>query len=182
MHIRFLLAAALFAAAPAWAVNKCKGPDGKVVYQDTLCTPETTSREQVKTWGNSGYVGHKPPQPSKPVEPNPTLQGPPQAAALLDLYRRWTDAERLAMSTSRIALAGPTATLQALRREMQGLSVVPCLDVAHKSLQELVNKSTEAILQFMGKENVTGLLYQHLERPKLIPRFEQDMAAARCGE
>lgn len=34
-----LIAAALLAAlcAPAWAVNKCTGPDGKVVYQDAPC-------------------------------------------------------------------------------------------------------------------------------------------------
>ena len=30
MHIHFLLAATLFAAAPVWAINKCTGPDGKV--------------------------------------------------------------------------------------------------------------------------------------------------------
>lgn len=37
MHIHFLLAAALFAAAPVWAVHKCTGPDGKVAYQATAC-------------------------------------------------------------------------------------------------------------------------------------------------
>ena len=30
-------AALLLAAAPAWAVYKCKGPDGRYVYQDSLC-------------------------------------------------------------------------------------------------------------------------------------------------
>lgn len=37
MHIHFLLAATLLAAAPVWAINKCTGPDGKVVYQATVC-------------------------------------------------------------------------------------------------------------------------------------------------
>lgn len=37
MQIRFLLAAALFVASPAWAINKCTGPDGKVVFQDAPC-------------------------------------------------------------------------------------------------------------------------------------------------
>ena len=120
---RMLLAATLLAAVPAWAVNKCKGPDGRVVYQDTLCTPESTSREEVRTWGNSGYVGHRPPPPPKPIEPNAKLQGPPQAAPLLAMYQRWIDAERLAMSTSRIALAVPASTLQAMRREIQGMQL-----------------------------------------------------------
>lgn len=38
-----VLAAALLAALPAWAVNKCTGPDGKVVFQDTPCTGEGES-------------------------------------------------------------------------------------------------------------------------------------------
>ena len=40
MHIHFLLAAALFAAAPVWAINKCKGPDGKVTFQDAPCADQ----------------------------------------------------------------------------------------------------------------------------------------------
>lgn len=32
-----LLAAVLIAASPAWAVNKCTGPDGKVAFQDAPC-------------------------------------------------------------------------------------------------------------------------------------------------
>jgi len=176
MYVRFLLAAALLAASPAWAVNKCKGPDGRVVYQDTLCTPESTSREEVRTWGNSGYVGHRPPPPPKPIEPNAKLQ----AAPLLAMYQRWIDAERLAMSTSRIALAVPASTLQAMRREIQGMQVAACLEDARKSLEELIHKSAEAVLQFMGKEELTGLLYQHIERGQAIQKFEREIAALRC--
>ena len=33
-----LLVATLLMAAPAWAVNKCTGPDGKVAFQDAPCT------------------------------------------------------------------------------------------------------------------------------------------------
>ena len=36
--IRTALVAALLAAAPAWAINKCKGADGKVSFQDAPCT------------------------------------------------------------------------------------------------------------------------------------------------
>ena len=37
MRVHILLAAILLAASPAWAVNKCKGPDGKTVYQSEPC-------------------------------------------------------------------------------------------------------------------------------------------------
>lgn len=33
----FLLCAALLMAAPAWAVNKCVGPNGQTIFQDAPC-------------------------------------------------------------------------------------------------------------------------------------------------
>lgn len=51
-----LITAALLAAlcAPAWAVNKCTGPDGKVAFQDAPCGNASKAAEQVKTWENRG--------------------------------------------------------------------------------------------------------------------------------
>ena len=174
-----LFAAALLVVAPAWAINKCTLPGGKVVYQDALCSTASTNAEKVKTWENSGYSGTRSAS-SKAAEPNLKLQGPEQAAPLLDLYRRWADAERLALATSRIALAGPAAALQGLQREAQAMKAPPCLNLALLSLQTLVGKSVESILQFMGKEELTGMLYQYVERPKLIPQFEREVANAKC--
>lgn len=37
IKLAVFLAAALSAAVPAWAVNKCTGPDGKVMFQDAPC-------------------------------------------------------------------------------------------------------------------------------------------------
>lgn len=37
MHIHTMFAAALLAATPAWAINKCKTPEGKTVFQDAPC-------------------------------------------------------------------------------------------------------------------------------------------------
>ena len=175
------LTAMLLSAAPAWAINQCTGPDGKVVYQDALCGISSTNAQEIKTWTNSGYSGDTTrPSKTKGVQPNSKLEGPEQAAPLLDLYRRWVDAERLAMATSRIALAGPAAALQGLQREAQALKSPPCLQMAQMSLQTLVGKSVESVLQFMGKEELTGMLYQHVERPKLIPQFEREVANAKC--
>ena len=174
-----LFAAALLLVAPAWAINKCTLPGGKVVYQDAMCDANSSNAEKVKTWENSGYSSTRSAS-SKAVEPNLKLEGPGQAAPLLDLYRRWADAERLAMATSRIALAGPAGALQVLQREAQAIKSPPCLQMARMSLQTLVSKSVESILQFMGKEELTGMLYQHVERPKLIPQFEREVANARC--
>lgn len=42
----FLIAALL--VAPAWAVNKCTGPDGKVVFQDAPCAGATAGQSTGK--------------------------------------------------------------------------------------------------------------------------------------
>lgn len=48
MHIRLILTAALLAASPAWAINKCTGPDGKVVFQDAPCADGRGGKIDVK--------------------------------------------------------------------------------------------------------------------------------------
>lgn len=58
MHIRFLLAAALFAAAPAWAIHKCTGPGGKVTYQEIACASSETG-ETVKWTQANGSSSSK---------------------------------------------------------------------------------------------------------------------------
>lgn len=37
MRIQVLVLVGLLVSSPAWAVNKCKGPDGKVTYQEGSC-------------------------------------------------------------------------------------------------------------------------------------------------
>lgn len=48
----FLLSIAL-AAGPAVAINKCKGPDGRVTYQEAACPSTAQESQSVKTWVNS---------------------------------------------------------------------------------------------------------------------------------
>ena len=175
---RILLLGAVLAAGPVWAVNKCVSANGQVTYQEATCPNTAKDSQAVKTWVNSGYGSSG--SPRKSVDPNLKLQGPPEAASLLNMYRRWADAERVAMATSRISLSGPAATLQALQREVEALATPDCLKIAHQKLTELVTKSSEAILQFMGKEEVTGMAYQIVRRPELIPAFESAITRAQC--
>lgn len=164
---------------PAWAINKCTGADGRVTYQETACPTSAKDGQQVKTWVNSGYRSNATPA-GRDVAPNLNISGPSEAGPLLALYRRWADTERLAFSTSRIALSGPAANMQALQREAESMRSQECLAAAHKTLTELITKSTEAILQFMGKQEVTGMAYQIVHRPKLVPEFESAITSARC--
>ena len=51
------LSAALIAAAPAWAVNKCTGPDGKTVFQDAPCAGKG---EKIEVRPASGFAVRAP--------------------------------------------------------------------------------------------------------------------------
>lgn len=178
---RWAKAAALVLAAccaqPAAAVNKCTGKEGAVVYQDAPCANAAAASANVKTWSNSpGSFGAV-----RQVQPDTKLVGPVQAAPLMNAYRRWIDGERLALATGRIALAGPVAALQALQREVEQMPVPECLADSKQALVGLSSASVNTLLQFMHKDELTGMVYQFLDRPKLIQAFEQSVSHARCG-
>ena len=72
----FLIAALL--VAPAWAVNKCTGADGKVTYQDAACPISAKDGQQVKTWTTGGYGATAVSTGRRDVTPNPALNGRPK--------------------------------------------------------------------------------------------------------
>ena len=172
----FMLFAAVLAAlcAPAWAVNKCTGADGKVVYQDAACSVAAKTVAQVKTW--DAPIADR----GASAEPDSHLSGPAQAKPLLDLYRRWADAEKLALATGRIALSGPIAAMQAIQREAEAMSSPACLDAARKILVELTQKSSAGLLDFMGKTRLDGMVYTVVDRRKLVPAFESEIKNSKC--
>lgn len=161
-------------AGQAGAVNKCTGADGKVTYQEKACD---VGGQKLKIYGDSP---ESPAKTRSDKTPNLSLKGPDGSEPLLNLYRRWADAERLAMTSSRIALAGPAANMQAIQREVEVIKVPQCVEDAKKQLVALVTKSTEAILQFMAKEEVTSMVYQAVDKRKLITAFETAIGDALC--
>lgn len=69
------VAALLLAAAPAWAINKCKGMDGKVSFQDAPCSGQG---EKIEVKPASGTAVRAPlPVASTPVQSTAT---PPAAS------------------------------------------------------------------------------------------------------
>ena len=116
------------------------------------------------------------------VQPNMSLKAPAEAAPLLDLYRRWADAEKLAFATMRIALPGPIASLQAIKREGDAVAAPECLSRAKDALNALMGKSTEAILHFAAKQEIFSLVYTRVERAKLIQQFEHETQHANCAK
>lgn len=68
---------------------------------------------------------------------------------LNDIVRRWKDAYSLANSTARIALAGPVARLQEIRRETENTLVPECLEKAKGELLVGMNETNDAFIFFM---------------------------------
>lgn len=160
---------------PAWAVNKCTGADGKVSLQDMPCDAKAKAAEKVKTWENAPVYTQR-----AEVTPDLKIEQTKENKALLDLYRRWADAEKLALSTGRIALAGPVANMQAIQRDAEALTVPACLSEAKSTFAELTKKSVQGMLDFMSKERLDGMVYTVVDRKKLIPAFELSVKTARC--
>ena len=69
---------------------------------------------------------------------------------LTGIATRWDDANKLASTTSRIALATPVAELQEIKREANSLSVPACLSKAKADLVSSMNATIDAYLTFMG--------------------------------
>ena len=67
------------------------------------------------------------------------------------LESKWVDALRVAKATSRIALSGPIAQLQAIRRDAEAVVVSECLTDAKSSLRNHMDATINAFLAFMAK-------------------------------
>ncbi|MBI3102004.1 MAG: DUF4124 domain-containing protein [Burkholderiales bacterium] len=53
MQVRAFTFAALFAASPAWAINKCTNANGKTVFQDAPCSGHSEQIEVRPATGNA---------------------------------------------------------------------------------------------------------------------------------
>lgn len=84
--------------------------------------------------------------------------------AIDNAYTRWTDAIKVADSTSRVSLSSPVATLQAIRRDTQTITVAPCMDAAKASLLSSMDFTIEGFLAFMTNHLNIG---KELARPML---------------
>jgi uncharacterized protein HemX len=66
---------------------------------------------------------------------------------------KYQDAMQLAASTSRIALAGPVATLQTLKREADLVAVPACMKNSKDFLMQGMNTSIDHFLDFMRQKS-----------------------------
>lgn len=92
---------------------------------------------------------------------------------------KWNDASTLASSTARIALSGPVASLQALRRETHAMIVPPCLDHAKAALVSGMDKEIEGFVIFMQNPAQLGDLLARVpfsEAKELFGSYDTGLA------
>ena len=89
------------------------------------------------------------------------------------LLVRWNDAKTLAGTTGRIALAQPVAALQEIRRDVDALTVSPCMDEAKAHLVESMARTIEGFIAFMRNELKIG---------DRLAQIEFEAAAARMAD
>lgn len=126
--IRQLLvcAACLALAAPAWAINKCTGADGKVAFQDAPCPDGKAEKLEVRL--SSGGVGTAAPATAAtpPVSPASGASaaapapatGSKKEGAFGETWRRKTDLEQRLIRDARGALNAQKQRCAADQREM----------------------------------------------------------------
>lgn len=68
------------------------------------------------------------------------------------LARQWDDANAVAKSAARIALAGPVANLQALRRQVQDVQAPPCAFLAKQRLIDAMDNTINGYMAFMQQK------------------------------
>lgn len=98
------------------------------------------------------------------------------------LLVRWNDAQTLAGTTGRIALAQPVAALQAIRRDVDELTVSPCLDEAKAHLLESMARTIEGFIAFMRNELKIGDKLAQIEFEAAADQMaEYNQARAGCS-
>ncbi|MBH0095937.1 hypothetical protein I6E61_05985 [Psychrobacter sp. NZS113] len=79
-------------------------------------------------------------------------------AKLDEIMGRWTDASAIASRTSRIALPAVVKDMQSIKREVDKLSVTPCLTRAQANLMAAMESEITMYLKFMSdsKADISG--------------------------
>ena len=80
---------------------------------------------------------------------NVTITNPQHIKSFNEIFTEWQDAEKVASSTSRIALAPSVSKLQEIKRNLASLSYAGCMETTRILYVTAMNTQIEAYLDFM---------------------------------
>jgi len=92
------------------------------------------------------------------------------------IFEKWGDADKLASSSPRVALAGPVARLQEIKRETGAMNIAPCLKDAKTALVEGMSLRIDAYVSFMQQRNLADEMIASIGK---FHEFEQIMLACK---
>lgn len=91
------------------------------------------------------------------------------------LIEQWDDAQQIASSTSRIALAMPVSNLQQIKREVESLNPPNCAYLAHNHLVSYMNNIILAYTDFMAQKSDAVVQRDFTTANKSMELFTQEM-------
>jgi len=97
-------------------------------------------------------------------------------ASVDPLLEKYKDAFNVALSAPKIALTGPIAELQKLRREIEALNVPTCAQQAHKYLLASLQKNEEAFMNFQSGKDQALIKSDLAEGSALLKSYRTEIA------
>ena len=106
---------------------------------------------------------------------------------LMLIANRWDDANKLANSTPRMALASPLASLQSIKQDAQNAELPACMQYAQNDLVQMMDHTITGYIKFMGQDTDAAVSSQFDLASSNQKNFVNDLAAVRqcapnCGK
>lgn len=106
---------------------------------------------------------------------NVTITNPQHIKVFNEIFSEWEDAEKVAASTGRIALAQPVAKLQEIKRRLAAESYVGCMETTRILYVAAMNSQIEAYLDFMrGKEGEAAAQIKFIDYEKQVEQAKKE--------
>ena len=106
---------------------------------------------------------------------NVTITNPQHIKVFNEIFSEWEDAEKVAASTGRIALAQPVAKLQEIKRRLAAESYAGCMETTRILYVAAMNSQLEAYLDFMrGKEGEAAAQIKFIDYEKQVEQAKKE--------
>lgn len=106
---------------------------------------------------------------------NLTITNPQHIKFFNEIFSEWEDAEKVAASTGRIALAQPVAKLQEIKRRLAAESYAGCMETTRILYVAAMNSQIEAYLDFMrGKEGEAAAQIKFTDYEKQVEQAKKE--------
>jgi len=109
---------ALAMSAPAWAINKCAMPNGKVSFQDAPCPGQGETIEVKPASGRAQVPAPAVSNPAAVATVQPTAKPGKKEGAFGDTWRRKTDLEQHLIGSARGELHGHLQRCEQQQRDL----------------------------------------------------------------